>query len=176
MVLPSKEVTRSSKSRLKESVFNTLQFDIVDKNFIEMFGGSGSIGLEALSRGAKRVWFIEQNAEAYRTLKKNCEYIDSRHCDVRRGDAFEILPQILMEIRECNERAYLYIDPPFSIREGSSDIYKKVVETIEKIDPEVIISIIVEHMAKESFPERIGVFRKKREKRFGKSAVSFYVS
>jgi len=48
--LPSKTTTRSSKSIVLESFFNTLQFDIIDANFVEVFSGSGSVGLEALSR------------------------------------------------------------------------------------------------------------------------------
>ena len=69
--LPSLDVTRSSKARLKESLFNVLQFDIIDKIFIESFAGSGSIGLEAISRGAKRAYFIEKDRNSYQILLKN---------------------------------------------------------------------------------------------------------
>ncbi len=174
LLLPSKEVTRSSKNRLRESVFNTLQFDIVGENFIEMFGGSGSVGLEALSRGAKRAWFVELDPDSFGRLQENCKTIDAKSCDVRRGDAFLILPSILKELRESGDRAYLYIDPPFSIREGKSDIYEKVKKTIEEIDPKEIIMIIVEHMSKEKFPEKLGSFVKEKERRFGKSSLSYY--
>ncbi len=174
IALPSKEVTRSSKSRLKESVFNTLQFDLVGKNFIEMFGGSGSVGLEAVSRGAQKAWFIEKDEDSFKTLRNNCISIDASRCDIRKGDAFDILPQILDEIRVGGEKTYLYIDPPFSIREGKSDIYERVMEMIEKIDPDLIISIIVEHMTKEKFPDKIGGFEKMKEKKFGKSSLSYY--
>ncbi len=68
--LPSLEITRSSKARLKESLFNVLQFDIIDKIFIEAFAGSGSIGLEALSRDAKRAYFVELDKNSYRILTK----------------------------------------------------------------------------------------------------------
>lgn len=68
--LPSLDVTRSSKARLKESLFNVLQFDIIDKIFIESFAGSGSIGLEAISRGAKRAYFIEKDRNSYQILLK----------------------------------------------------------------------------------------------------------
>ena len=57
--LPSCETTRSSKNIVLESFFNTIQFDIVDATFVEGFSGSGSIGLEALSRGASKVFFME---------------------------------------------------------------------------------------------------------------------
>jgi len=160
--------------RLRESVFNTLQFEIVDSNFVEMFGGSGSVGLEAVSRGAKRAWFIERDRGSFRTLRANCEAIDPHRCDIREGDAFEILPQILGELEKNDEKTYLYIDPPFSIREGEGDIYNKIIGTISEIDPERIISIIVEHMTKEPMPPRIGPYEKFKEKRFGKSSLSYY--
>ncbi|WP_457592802.1 16S rRNA (guanine(966)-N(2))-methyltransferase RsmD [Hydrogenimonas sp.] len=174
IALPSKEVTRSSKSRLKESVFNTLQFDLMGKNFIEMFGGSGSVGLEALSRGAEKAWFIEKDDDAFKTLRSNCIGIDASRCDLRKGDAFEIVPEILGEMRVEGEKTFLYIDPPFSIREGKSDIYERVLALIEKIDPDLIHSIIVEHMTKVEFPYKIGSFEKRKEKKFGKSSLSYY--
>ena len=55
------EITRSSKAILKESLFNTLNYDVVGANFVEFFAGSGSVGIEALSRGAKSAIFFEQN-------------------------------------------------------------------------------------------------------------------
>jgi len=55
--LPSKETTRSSKMIVVESFFNTIQFDVIDSIVVEVFSGSGSIGLEALSRGAKKSYF-----------------------------------------------------------------------------------------------------------------------
>jgi len=116
ILLPSKSVTRSSKARLRESLFNTLQFDLVDANFVEMFGGSGSVGLEAISRGAKRAWFIEMDRDSFEILRHNCRLLDPSRCDLRYGDAFVILPQILNELKKRGEKAYIYIDPPFSIR------------------------------------------------------------
>ncbi|BDY12007.1 16S rRNA (guanine(966)-N(2))-methyltransferase RsmD [Hydrogenimonas cancrithermarum] len=172
--LPAKTVTRSSKARLKESLFNTLQFDLIDRNFIEMFGGSGSVGLEAISRGAKRAWFVELDRDAVKTLRNNCESIDKERCDIRFGDAFEIVPTILYDLERSGEKTYLYIDPPFSIREGHEDIYSKVIELMRSIDPKVIHMIIVEHMTKVPFPETVGAFEKVKFKKFGKSSLSYY--
>ncbi len=173
--LPGKAVTRSSKARLRKSLFDALQFEIVDRNFIEMFGGSGSVGLEAVSRGAKRAWFIEANTDSYAVLKENCQALDPARCDVRMGDAFSVLPIILEELAKKGEKAYLYIDPPFSIREGYEGIYKKVIGVIEGIDPALIHRIVVEHMTAEVMPDRIGAFVKVKQKRFGKSSLSHYL-
>ena len=172
--LPSKNVTRSSKARLRESLFNTLQFDLMDRNFVEMFGGSGSVGLEAISRGAKRAWFIEFDRESYRVLEENCQSLDPSRCDVRYGDAFVVLPAILEELRRRGEKAYIYVDPPFSIREGHEEIYDRVIETIGGVDPAVVHAIVVEHMSKVDFPEKIGPFTRTKRKKFGKSTLSYY--
>ena len=174
ILLPSKNVTRSSKARLRESLFNTLQFEIVEKNFVEMFGGSGSVGLEAISRGAKHAWFIELDRNSFEILSANCRSIDPSRCDVVLGDAFETLPRILDTLKRRGEKTYIYIDPPFSIREGHGDIYDKVVASIENIDADTVEMIIVEHMTKFDFPVRIGPFEKVKEKKFGKSTLSYY--
>jgi 16S rRNA (guanine(966)-N(2))-methyltransferase RsmD len=172
--LPDKEVTRSSKNILREALFNILQFDIVDKNFVEVFGGSGSVGLEALSRGAKRVYFIEKNRASYDVLKKNCKSLDEKACEVRFGDAFELLFDVIDELRRKKERAYFYFDPPFNIREGYEDIYEKVQETIKKIPKEVVEAIVIEHMSKADFPKVLGKYELYKRRKFGKSTLSFY--
>ncbi|SFP12868.1 16S rRNA (guanine(966)-N(2))-methyltransferase RsmD [Hydrogenimonas thermophila] len=176
LLLPSKTVTRSSKSRLKESLFNTLQFDILDQNFVEVFGGSGSVGLEAISRGASRAYFIEQNSESYKTLQSNCRLIDPSRCETYLADAFIQLPKIIETLLKEDKKAYIYIDPPFAIREGHEDIYQKVIRMIEDIPQEVVIKIIIEHMTQVDFPERIGSFSLEKRKKFGKSSLSYYSS
>ena len=75
--LPPLSTTRSSKGIVLESFFNTIQFEIIDEIFVEVFSGSGSIGLEALSRGAKQVYFMEKNKEALKILKENIDDIDN---------------------------------------------------------------------------------------------------
>ena len=174
ILLPSKTVTRSSKSRLKESLFNTLQFEIVDQNFIEVFGGSGSVGLEAISRGASRAYFFEQNPQSFQILQSNCRLIDPARCEIYLADAFVQLPKIIETFVKEDKKAYIYIDPPFSIREGYKDIYLKVIKMIEEIRQEVVLKIIIEHMTQVNFPEKIGNFSLEKRKKFGKSSLSYY--
>jgi len=176
LLLPSKTVTRSSKSRLKESLFNTLQFDILDQDFIEVFGGSGSVGLEAVSRGASRAYFIELNPNSYKMLQSNCSLIDPKSCEIYLADAFVQLPKILETLQKKGKKAYIYIDPPFSIREGYEDIYQKIIEMIKNIPQEVVLKVIIEHMTHVDFPEKIGSFLLEKRKKFGKSSLSYYSS
>ena len=123
--LPSLEITRSSKSILKESFFNRIQFNIIDSIFIEAFAGSGSIGLEALSRGSDEVIFFEKNKDSFEVLNRNIEKIDNSKAISYYGDSFELLPPILKKLQNKNLPIYLYIDPPFNYRDNMENIYDK---------------------------------------------------
>jgi len=176
LLLPSKTTTRSSKSIVLESFFNTLQFDIVDANFVEVFSGSGSIGLEALSRGAKKIYFMEKDKEALKTLNKNIAQTDPDACEVFAGDSFKNINEVVARLKKFGENAYFYIDPPFSIREGMEDIYKKTVKLIEELPKLYVKMIIVEHMSGLDIPANLGVYRVKKSKKFGNTTLTYFQS
>ena len=172
--LPSLDVTRSSKAVLKESVFNVLQFDIIDKIFIESFAGSGSIGLEAISRGAKRSYFIELDKKSYSILVRNCKNIDIEKCQTIQGNAFVQTPLILDFMKNSKDEIILYVDPPFDYRDGMEDIYEKSFRMISDIKADNIFKIIVEHLSKLEIPEKLGKFTLEKTRKFGKSSLSYY--
>lgn len=172
--LPSLDVTRSSKARLKESLFNVLQFDIIDKIFIESFAGSGSIGLEAISRGAKSAYFVELDRNSYQILLRNCKAVDIEKCQTVQGNTFVQTPLFVDFLRNSKNEIILYIDPPFDYREGMDDIYKKSFTMIENIDVDNIYMIIVEHVSTLEMPEVLGRFSLNKTKKFGKSVLSYY--
>jgi 16S rRNA (guanine(966)-N(2))-methyltransferase RsmD len=172
--LPSLGITRSSKSRLKESLFNVLQFDIIDKIFIECFAGSGSIGLEAVSREAKRAYFVELNKSSYKILIKNCNSIDINRCQTNLGDSFTQTPIILDSLVNSKDEIIVYIDPPFDFREGMEGIYDKSFNMIENIKNDNIYIIIIEHESSLEVPEVLGKFTLNKTKKFGKSSLSYF--
>jgi len=172
--LPSLEVTRSSKSRLKESLFNVLQFDIIDKIFVESFAGSGSIGLEAISREAKRAYFVELDKSSYNILVQNCKNIDMNACQTMLGDTFVQTPSILESLKSSNDEVILYVDPPFDYREGMDEIYTKSFKMIENIENENIYMVIMEHVTSLEIPEVLGKFTLNKTKKFGKSSLSYF--
>jgi 16S rRNA (guanine(966)-N(2))-methyltransferase RsmD len=172
--IPDIFTTRSSKGILKESLFNTLQFDIIDKNFVEVFSGSGSIGLEALSRGAGQVYFMEYNKIAYRCLEGNVKRIDSSKSHLFYGDSFEKFTSVYEMVKRSDEKTYFYFDPPFATRDGMDDVYDKTIAIIETIEPEVCELVIVEHMTNLTMPESIGALEQTKRKKFGRSALTYY--
>jgi 16S rRNA (guanine(966)-N(2))-methyltransferase RsmD len=172
--IPNISTTRSSKSILKESLFNTLQFDIIDKNFVEVFSGSGSIGLEALSRGARECYFIEYNKTAYRVLQQNIRELDPSRCHHIYGDSFEKFETILDMLKNSEQKTYFYFDPPFSTRDGMDDVYDKTIALIEKIDTSKCEMAIVEHITKLDMPKEIGKLEQVKRKKFGRSTMTYY--
>jgi len=172
--IPNISTTRSSKGILKESLFNTLQFEIMDKNFVEVFSGSGSIGLEALSRGASMCYFIEYNKIAYKVLQENIQRLNPAKCQYLFGDSFEKFDTVLSMVEKRDEKTYFYFDPPFSTRDGMDDVYDKTLELIKKIDPTKCMMVIVEHMTQLDMPKEIGELVQVKRKKFGRSTMTYY--
>jgi 16S rRNA (guanine(966)-N(2))-methyltransferase RsmD len=172
--IPNIFTTRSSKGILKESLFNTLQFDIIDKNFVEVFSGSGSIGLEALSRGASYCYFIEYNKVAYKVLQDNIKRLNPAKCQHMFGDSFEKFDTLLSMVENRNEKTYFYFDPPFATRDGMDDVYDKTIALIEKINPSKCMMVIVEHMSQLEMPKSIGELEQVKRKKFGRSTMTYY--
>ena len=173
--IPSKVTTRSSKTIVLESFYNTLQFDIVDANFVEVFSGSGSIGLEALSRGAKKIYFMEKDREALKILKKNISLTDPSSCEVYAGDSFSNIDLVIKELKKQKENAYIYIDPPFSVREGMEDIYDKTMSLIKSLPKECVEMIIIEHMTGLELPQNMNDYELKKSKKFGNTTLTYYI-
>ena len=172
--LPSLDVTRSSKARVKESFFNVLQFDIIDKVFIEAFAGSGSIGLEAVSRDVKKSYFIELNKSSYNILVNNCKSIDINKCQTMMGDTFVQLPSILNSLKNSSDELIVYIDPPFDYRDGMEDIYEKSFDLVKEIENDNIMMICFEHVSTVEVPDVLGKFEKYKSKKFGKTTLTYF--
>jgi 16S rRNA (guanine(966)-N(2))-methyltransferase RsmD len=173
--IPDIFTTRSSKGILKESLFNTLQFDIIDKNFVEVFSGSGSIGIEALSRGAGQAYFMEYNRTAFKCLEANVKRIEPSKSHLFYGDSFEKFETVYSMVKNSKEKTYFYFDPPFATRDGMDDVYDKTIALIETIEPETCEMVIVEHMSNLDMPEKIAKMTLKKRKKFGRSTMTYYI-
>lgn len=164
--------TRPTKAILKESLFNVLQNDIAGMIFIEGFGGSGSVGIEALSRGAKEAIFIERDKQAVEILRKNLARLEGESSKVLHADSFEVLPLVIEGVRS---EGILYLDPPFCIREDMQDIYLRCFALVEAIKNSCLKLVIFEHLSEYEMPKTLGNFCIIKAKKFGKSTLSYYV-
>ena len=113
------EFTRATKDRVKEAMFSALSKDLENKVVLDLFAGTGALGIEALSRGAKKAIFCENNPKTLSLLKKNIEIEEEEH-EIFFGDYKEKLtniPPLSVDI--------VLVDPPYSydINQVTSEIY-----------------------------------------------------
>ncbi|MBE0684107.1 MAG: 16S rRNA (guanine(966)-N(2))-methyltransferase RsmD [Anaerolineales bacterium] len=102
------DTTRPVMDRVKEALFNILADDVVDSNWWDLFGGTGAIGIEAISRGAAFVRFTDLNRAPIETIKENVEHCGfTKQTEIRRGDAFSMLAS-----KADKQFEYIYIAPP----------------------------------------------------------------
>lgn len=102
------DLTRPTLDRVKESLFNIIQEEVLESVFLDLFSGSGSIGLEAASRGARKVILCEKNREAITIIKKNIEKTHLKETLELHNTTYEKLLENLKEKVDI-----VYIDPPY---------------------------------------------------------------
>lgn len=102
--------TRPTTDRIKETLFNMLQYDLADSCFLDLFAGSGGIGIEALSRGAKECVFVEKNRAAIECIQANLQATRlSGQAVVMNCDALTALQRLEGKYRFD----YIFMDPPY---------------------------------------------------------------
>lgn len=153
---PDEKITRPTLSKVRMGVFNTLYSIVGDfegKTFLDVFGGSGIMGLEALSRGFSQVKVFEKNPKVAQILKKNYQTIGLKP-DLMIGDSLKLLNKI------DEKFDVVYIDPPYM-----SGIYEEI---LSKVQGDIIIAEHSEEIAFEGF-EII------KQKNYGGKIVSFLI-
>jgi 16S rRNA (guanine966-N2)-methyltransferase len=165
---PSGKELRPTGDRLKESLFNILRARIAGVVVLDAFGGTGAIGIEALSRGAREVAFIEKSISACRLIRKNIGI-----CGIQSG--YRILQQdIFTSLRLLARQGFkadiLFFDPPYDW-----EPYRDLLETTFKHQLAAQPScIVIEHHRKTELPESGAGYRRFRVVRQGDHCLSFY--
>ena len=117
--------TRPTSDRVKQSVFNIIQFDIEGRKVLDLFGGSGQLGLEAMSRGAASCVIVDGDRAAQKAIEaniRNCGF--DRNCQLIKGDSFTFLQ------RQKKESYHLiFLDPPYG-----GELLNRAIAEICRID------------------------------------------
>lgn len=157
--------TRPTTDRVKESIFNIIQFDVEGRRVLDLFGGSGQLSIEALSRGAAEATVVELNAAAVKIIRENVE-------TCRFEQQCRVVPQeALTFLAGCREKFHLvFLDPPYA-----GPLMDQALERIAAID---IVSengiIVCESALDKAMPELPHPYEKGREYRYGKIKVTIY--
>ncbi len=166
---PRGAATRPTAARVRQVLFDILADRIPGRRFLDLYAGSGAIGLEAASRGAVRVALVEEDRRAIAVLRENAKRLDLG------PDRVSIIARsCALGIRELSRRReefdVVFLDPPYE-----SDEYQRALEWLGRGDLLAAGGVVVaEHFHKRALPERIAGLGLSRAVRIGDHVLSFY--
>ncbi len=160
--------TRPTLDRVKEALFNIIQFNIVDKNILDLFAGSGAIGIEALSRGAKKATFCDNSAEAIKIIQTNIKNTrNEENSTVLNKDYISSLEYLGKQKEKFD---IIYLDPPYKTDFANISIQKIIDLDLLSKDGIIIVETDDESKEKSFTDEKIEIFDKRK---YGRAILIF---
>jgi 16S rRNA (guanine966-N2)-methyltransferase len=172
---------RPTSDRLRETLFNILADAVADSIFVDCYAGTGAVGIEALSRGARQVIFIEKHGATAGLIRANLLALDV-NMSMARGAASEVeltntdARRGLTQLAERAVRAdFVFMDPPYADLRQCLKLMERVGE--QKFAERLLAPrgrLILEHAAWDKVPDDVGVVHRTRILKQGDSALSFF--
>lgn len=162
---PEGMLTRPTADRVKEALFSIINFDIPQANVLDLFGGTGQLGIEALSRGAKSATFVDQREDACKIIRENLRRTKlEQQGRVVRGDYLEYL-------KRCRERFdIILLDPPYA-----EVFLENALKCITEID--ILQSggiIVTERPLDKELPFVFQGYTRSKDYKYGKTLLTIY--
>lgn len=159
---------RPTTEKVKEAMFSIIGQDIYDSVCVDLFSGTGNLGLEALSRGAEKCWFCDNNRTSIALIKRNIANCRAEEWSVLVPGDYE---KCLLRIKESGDKADIMIlDPPYK-----KGLYGRCFELIRELD---LLSergiIVAEHKREDIFDDEIEGFVKTKDRNYGTITLSIY--
>jgi len=166
---PGKFLLRPTSDRLRETLFNILGPSIEGSLFVDLYAGTGAIGIEALSRGAREVYFIESHPRTARLIRENLDALGVLEgAEVMARDVLDGLERLSSRHLLAD---FIFLDPPYARRD-------KLDEVLDYLDASHLIApsgiVIAEHYRKADLPERLTRLERFRFLEQGDASLSFY--
>src|SRR5690349_11201766 len=141
---------RPTSDRLRETLFNVLGVGVEGSTFVDLFAGTGAIGIEALSRGARRVIFVENHAAAVKLIRENLKSLGiAEEAEILPMDAIRGLKQFAARGGRAD---FIFMDPPYARAEE----YERVLEYVDGVKMLAADGIVIaEHSKKIELPEKM---------------------
>jgi 16S rRNA (guanine(966)-N(2))-methyltransferase RsmD len=154
------DATRPMLDRMRETLFNILAPEIDGAVFVDLYAGSGAVGIEALSRGAASAIFVEMSLSAVGVIKENLALLGI-------ADEAEILPMPVIPALKSITGDIVFLGPPYALTEE----YEGTLAALGERPPRIVIA---QHARQHSFEESYGQLRRTRVVKMGSSAISFF--
>lgn len=160
--LPGENVTRPTTESVKEALFSMIQFELEGRRVLDLFAGSGQLGIEALSRGAGHCTFVENNRQALKIVESNLS-----HCKLK-DNSKVVLSDALSFLMRKDNFDIAFLDPPYN----QGLIEKCLPLLLPMMSDDGIV--VCETSADENLPENIDGFTADRVRRYGKTKLTLY--
>ncbi len=165
LIQPENNAVRPTTDMVKESLFNIIQFKIEGRNVLDLFSGTGQLGIEALSRGASSAVFVDESERALKLVRANLKHTElAERAEVYREDALTFL-------KRGRKYDIIFLDPPYE-----SPLVEKALRAINEFD---ILNedgiIICETKADKLLPILLPPYNKGKDHRYGRIRISLYV-
>ncbi len=159
---------RPTPMRVKEALFNVLGNRIVGSSFLDLYAGSGQIGIEALSRGAKEVVFIDNHPSALRLIHANLGFLPSEEgLKIPRNNVLRAISSLSKEKKKFD---IIFLDPPYQSR-----LAKNTLQALAKSDIlKTTTLVIAEHYKSLDLEREINSLIQIRQERYGDTVLTFY--
>jgi 16S rRNA (guanine966-N2)-methyltransferase len=173
IAIPKGNNTRPTQAKLRQALFNSIQFELDGAKVLDLFSGSGSLGIEALSRGATEAVFFEQNPTVVGLLEKNLDQLNLTDNATVFQEA--VSPEKIDRYFENNTvspRDLVFIDPPYDLKWEHGDFLK--INWSRVVTPQG--KLIIESSKKSGeLLNQVGVLVKFRDKTYGDTRLTSYV-
>ncbi len=161
-VICPKGVIRPAMDRMRESLFAILG-DLNGRSFLDLYAGSGVVGIEAASRGANPVIFVEKDYAKKKILQSNCAFVTS---DIE----IYIMPALRFVRSQKRKFDIIFLDPPFNLK-GKAEVARRI-ESLKLLGEHGTMII---HVPKEEvFPDHLGRLRQVDMRKYGRSVLMFF--
>lgn len=174
LAAPAGMSTRPTSDRLRETLFNVLAPRIAGARFLDLYAGSGAVGIEALSREAAHVVFVERAPAALKALRHNLERLGiTAGFEIHAGSVSGFLRSASAADPKSERYHVLFLDPPYEAAEE----YEAILGALGSAAAEVLAEgalVIAEHRRKDKLEERYGALERTRVLEQGDAALSFY--
>jgi len=168
---PAGNKTRPTSDRVREALFSILGPPPAACLVLDLFAGSGGLGLEALSRGAKQATFVDRDKEAQKALRQNIADLGvATTSNVVQGDSLRILARLEREQRVFH---WIFIDPPYASNLATSTLDAIGASTLLRPAEDEGV-VIVEHDKRSEPAEAYGCLIKTQTRRYGDTCMSFF--
>jgi 16S rRNA (guanine966-N2)-methyltransferase len=168
---PRGVTTRPTSDRLRETLFNVLGPLVEGSRFVDLYAGSGAVGIEAISRGADFVWFAESARPAVATIRANLSELKIAGGFALEDRSVTKLLQALVEKERTAE--ILFLDPPYEEAEEYESTLKFVARNHATVRAHGAV-VVAEHARKKPLEARYSVLERTRVLEQGDAALSFY--